>query len=119
MHIKICGLSTKETIDAVANVGGTLAGKEGLSGSFFTGILATLVATPCTAPFMAGAIGFAFVQPPIVSLIVFAALGLGLALPYLALSFVPALQKILPKPGPWMDIFKQALAFPMFLAALR
>ncbi len=105
-------------VNPFANVGGKLAGNDGLSGSFFTGVLATLVATPCTAPFMAGAIGFAFIQPPLISLTIFAALGLGLALPYLALSFAPALQKMLPRPGPWMEIFKQALAFPMFIAAL-
>ena len=107
-----------EITTSFANVGGRFAQNNGLSGSFATGILATLVATPCTAPFMAGAIGFAFVQPPIVSLTVFFALGLGLALPYLLLSFVPALQKILPKPGAWMEVFKQFLAFPMFAAAL-
>ncbi|MEZ5814577.1 MAG: protein-disulfide reductase DsbD family protein [Alphaproteobacteria bacterium] len=107
-----------ELANPFANLGGRLAQNEGLPGSFFTGILATLVATPCTAPFMAGAIGFAFTQPPPVSLTIFAALGLGLALPYLTLSFVPSLQKALPKPGPWMDIFKQTLAFPMFMAAL-
>ena len=86
--------------------------------SFFTGILATIVATPCTAPFMAGAIGFALTQTPLVNLTVFAALGLGLALPYLALSFAPALQSALPKPGAWMNTFKQLLAFPMFLTAI-
>ena len=107
-----------EITNPFGNVGGRLTQNDGLTGSFFTGVLATLVATPCTAPFMAGAIGFAFVQPPLVSLVVFAALGLGLALPYLALSFAPALQKALPKPGPWMEIFKQALAFPMLAAAL-
>lgn len=100
------------------NLGGKLTQKEGPTGSFFTGILATLVATPCTAPFMAGALGYALVQPPIVSLAVFVALGFGLALPYLALSFVPSLQKMLPKPGAWMDVFKQLLAFPMFVASL-
>ncbi|MBL4804094.1 MAG: thioredoxin family protein [Alphaproteobacteria bacterium] len=100
------------------NLGGKFTQKEGPSGSFFTGILATLVATPCTAPFMAGALGYALVQPPIVALMVFVALGLGLALPYLVLSFAPSLQRALPKPGPWMDIFKQLLAFPMFVASL-
>ncbi|MEM7651262.1 MAG: protein-disulfide reductase DsbD domain-containing protein [Pseudomonadota bacterium] len=107
-----------EFINPFCNVGGKLTQNDGISGSFFTGVLATLVATPCTAPFMAGAIGFAFVQPPIVSLTVFAALGFGLALPYLILSFVPAARSFMPKPGPWMDVFKQALAFPMFAAAL-
>ncbi|HOO82314.1 MAG TPA: protein-disulfide reductase DsbD family protein [Alphaproteobacteria bacterium] len=107
-----------EFANPFANTGGKLTQNDGLAGSFFTGILATLVATPCTAPFMAGAIGYAFIQPPIVSLVIFTMLGLGLALPYLALSFVPALQKIMPKPGAWMVIFKQALSFPMFIAAL-
>jgi thiol:disulfide interchange protein DsbD len=70
---------------ALMNVGQSLANKEGLSGSFFTGVLATLVAAPCTAPFMASAIGFALTQPSYVALLVFASLGLGMALPYLAL----------------------------------
>lgn len=100
------------------SVGNTLTQKQGPSGAFFTGILATAVATPCTAPFMAGAIGFALTQSAAVNLLIFAALGLGLALPYLALSFMPALQKIMPKPGAWMDVFKQSLAFPMFLSAI-
>lgn len=85
--------------------------------SFFTGALATLVATPCTAPFMGVALGFALVQPTFIGLSVFAALGLGLSLPYLALSFIPALQRTLPKPGAWMEIFRQALAFPMYASA--
>ncbi|MCB9983815.1 MAG: thioredoxin family protein [Rhodospirillales bacterium] len=101
-----------------ANIGSGLTQNQDLSGSFFTGILATLVATPCTAPFMAGAIGYAFLQPPVISLLIFTALALGLALPYLILSFIPALQQIMPKPGAWMEVFKQALAFPMFGAAL-
>ncbi|MCK6417654.1 MAG: thioredoxin family protein [Alphaproteobacteria bacterium] len=86
----------------------------GLGASFFTGVLAVLVATPCTAPFMAAALGYAALQPPHASLMIFTGLGLGLALPYLAICFIPALQKTLPKPGPWMEIFRQALAFPMF-----
>ncbi|HRQ61380.1 MAG TPA: thioredoxin family protein, partial [Alphaproteobacteria bacterium] len=98
-----------------ANFGGRLTGSEGVGGSFFTGVLATIVATPCTAPFMGAAIGFALTQNAAVSLLVFAFLGLGLALPYLALSFIPALQKFLPKPGAWMETFRQLLAFPMFL----
>lgn len=100
------------------NAGGQLANQSGPMGSFFTGILATLVATPCTAPFMAGAIGYAMVQPAYISLSVFAALGFGLALPYLALALFPPLQKILPKPGAWMEVFRQLLAFPMFGAAV-
>lgn len=100
------------------NVGQKLTQGKGLSTSFFTGTLATLVATPCTAPFMAAAIGFAFTQPALVNLSVFAALGFGLALPYLALSFLPILQHTLPKPGAWMSVFRQALAFPMFAASI-
>jgi thiol:disulfide interchange protein DsbD len=96
------------------NTGSKLASGNGLSASFFTGVLATIVATPCTAPFMGVAIGYALLQPPLVSLLIFAALGFGLALPYLMLAFVPALQKFLPRPGAWMDVFKQFLAFPMF-----
>lgn len=95
----------------------TLSGKKGHSGAFFTGVLATLVATPCTAPFMGAALGYALTQNPVVSMIVFLALGLGLALPYLALCYIPALRSKLPKPGAWMETFKQFLAFPMFLTA--
>ncbi len=99
------------------NCGGKLASGDGLGASFFTGVLATLVATPCTAPFMGVAIGYALLQPAIVALVIFAALGLGLALPYLVLAFVPALQKRLPRPGAWMENFRQFLAFPMFAFA--
>jgi DsbC/DsbD-like thiol-disulfide interchange protein/cytochrome c biogenesis protein CcdA len=100
------------------NVGTKLASGHGYSATFFTGVLATLVATPCTAPFMAGAIAYALLQSELVALIIFAALGLGLALPYLLLSFLPALQKMLPKPGAWMVTFRKILSVPMFLAAL-
>ena len=86
--------------------------------AFLTGLLAVVVATPCTAPFMAGALGFALAQPAAVALTVFVALGLGLALPYLVLSFVPALGRALPKPGPWMATFRHVLAFPMLATAL-
>jgi thiol:disulfide interchange protein/DsbC/DsbD-like thiol-disulfide interchange protein len=87
-------------------------------GSFFTGILATLVATPCTAPFMGVALGFAIIQPAFIGMLVFLMLGLGLALPYLLLSFFPRLRNVLPKPGLWMERFKEFLAFPMFLSAI-
>lgn len=102
----------------VENAGGSLARREGNLGAFFTGVLAVIVATPCTAPFMAGAIGFAFVQPPIVTLVVFMALGLGFALPFLALSYWPSLLRRLPKPGPWMETFRQIMAFFMFGAVI-
>lgn len=101
-----------------AGVGQSLTQKEGIKGSFFTGVLATLVATPCTAPFMATALGFALTQPALVSIGIFSALGLGLAFPYLLLTVIPGLQHILPKPGVWMDQFKQFLSFPLFLSAL-
>ena len=91
---------------------------EGVTGSFMTGILATTVATPCTAPFMATALAYALNQPPIISLIIFAALGFGLALPFLLISFIPSLQKAMPRPGPWMVTFKEFLAFPMFATVI-
>lgn len=86
--------------------------------AFFTGLLAVVVATPCMAPFMASALGYALTQPAHVSIAVFMALGLGLAAPYLMVSFVPAFGRILPRPGVWMDTFKRTLAFPMFITAL-
>jgi|GEM_PF-38210 len=86
--------------------------------AFFTGVLAVVVATPCGAPFMATAIGFAFQQSSAILVTIFLALGLGLAFPYLLLSFVPDIGKKMPKPGQWMETFKHFLAFPMFLAAL-
>ncbi len=101
-----------------SNVGNKLTQNQGIVGSFFTGTLATIVATPCTAPFMAGALGFAALNPSIIGMSVFAALGFGLAFPYLALSFIPALRVFLPKPGAWMKTFKEFLAFPMFASAI-
>ena len=99
-------------------VGSGLAARDGLAGSFFTGVLAAVVATPCTAPFMGAALAFALAQPAAVLLAVFLALGLGLALPFLLLAFWPAAQRWLPRPGAWMDTFKQALAFPMYAAVV-
>jgi thiol:disulfide interchange protein/DsbC/DsbD-like thiol-disulfide interchange protein len=86
--------------------------------SFFTGALAVVVASPCTAPFMGTALGWALVQPTAAALAVFAALGLGLAAPMLLLGFVPALARALPRPGPWMDGFRQLLAFPLYLTVV-
>ncbi len=100
------------------NAGSRLAAQTGHSGTFFTGVLAVLVATPCTAPFMGGAIFYALTQPWYISFMVFTALGLGLAAPYLLLTLYPPVLKFLPKPGPWMESFKQFLAFPMFAAAM-
>jgi thiol:disulfide interchange protein DsbD len=100
------------------SAGQSLTQKSGLTGAFFTGVLATLVATPCTAPFMGAALGFALTQPPLISLLVFLALGLGLALPYLALCVIPQLRNLLPKPGTWMVTFKEFLAFPIYASAV-
>jgi thiol:disulfide interchange protein DsbD len=97
--------------------GGALAGRGGHAGSFFTGALAVLVATPCTAPFMAAAIGAALGLGAIEALAVFGAMGLGMALPYALLGLAPGLARLLPKPGVWMDRLKQGLAFPMYGAA--
>jgi thiol:disulfide interchange protein DsbD len=104
--------------EGVTGIGSGLASREGYSGSFFTGGLATLVATPCTAPFMAAAIGFAITQPWYVSFAVFEAIGVGLALPYMLLTFSPAMRRFLPKPGAWMNRFKQVLAFPIYGTAV-
>ena len=90
----------------------------GARSAFFTGVLATVVASPCTAPFMGTALGVALAQPPLFALAVFAALGLGLALPMLLLGWVPALARVLPRPGPWMDGLRQLLAFPLYLTCI-
>jgi thiol:disulfide interchange protein len=99
-------------------VGHGLASRSGAVGDFFTGVLAVVVAAPCTAPFMAPALGWAFSAPTAPALLVFACLGLGLALPFLLIGFVPGLAQRLPKPGAWMDTFKRLLAFPMYLTAI-
>ncbi len=100
------------------NLGQDKAREGGVSGSFFTGALAAFVATPCTGPFMAGALGAALVLPTLQALSVFAGLGFGLALPFLLIGFVPALRKRLPKPGAWMVRLRAILSVPMFLTAL-
>ena len=99
-------------------LGQSLTQTSGLSGSFFTGVLAVVVASPCTAPFMGTALGFAMTQPPVTALAVFAALGLGLASPFLLIGFVPGLARLLPRPGAWMESFKQLMAFPLFVTAI-
>ena len=88
------------------------------AGAFATGLLAAFVATPCTGPFMAAALGAALLLPVPQALLLFALLGLGLALPFLALGFIPALRRMLPKPGPWMERFRRIMAIPMGLTAL-
>ncbi len=99
------------------NVGGDLAGKGGDTGAFFTGALAVVAATPCTAPFMSGAVGAVLTQSAPVTMLIFAFLALGFALPLTLLHFAPGLQRLIPKPGPWMDKFKNVLAFPMLATA--
>jgi len=101
----------------LAGIGDSLTQGDSYHASFFTGVLTTLVATPCTAPFMAAAVGAALTQSPLVALAIFSALGFGLSLPYLSLSFAPWLRRALPKPGAWMDTLKQVFAFPMYGSA--
>ena len=103
---------------SLTSAGGDLAQKEGFAGSFFTGVLATVVATPCTAPLMGAAIGFALAQPVGVTFAVFTALGLGLALPYLALTLQPAWTRWLPRPGAWMETLKELTALPLFATVI-
>ncbi len=117
----VMGLSMSGVIHFGTGLMGTgqkLTERSGLSGSFFTGALAAIVASPCTAPFMATALGFALTQPAIVCLGIFAALGFGMALPLLLLCYSPTLAARLPKPGMWMENLKQFLAFPLYLSAV-
>lgn len=110
-------LGVFEVGGALQNAGGSLTARGGGIGAFFTGALAVIAATPCAAPFMAGAIGVAVTQSPLTALLIFAVLGLGFALPLTALHIAPQLHRILPEPGPWMERAKQVLAFPMFATA--
>lgn len=98
------------SVQKVGEVGG---GRGGLTGSALTGALAIIVATPCSAPFMASAVGYALTQPPAVSMIIFIALALGFAAPFTLISFFPVLARVLPAPGAWMVTLKHGLAFPM------
>jgi thiol:disulfide interchange protein DsbD len=100
------------------NLGSDLAQSGGAAGSFFTGVLAVVVASPCTAPFMGTALGYALVQPPAQGLSVFAALGAGMAAPMLLLSYSETARRYLPRPGIWMEKLKQALAFPLYATAI-
>ena len=109
------------SLSGVFHVGSSLQGlgqgltrRSGLAGSLFAGLLAAVVATPCTAPFMATAVGFALTQPAAIALTVIIALGLGLALPFLALTLAPQLISRLPRPGAWMETLRQLLAFPVY-----
>ena len=115
------GLSLSGLVEfggGLMNTGSGLADRGGLTGSFFTGVLAVVVASPCTAPFMGTALGFAISQPPYVALLVFAALGAGMAAPLLLLGYSGLARRIMPKPGAWMDTLKQLLAFPLYATAI-
>jgi len=103
---------------SLTSAGGELAQKPGLTGSFFTGVLATVVATPCMAPLMGAAVGFALVQAAWVTFVVFTALALGLALPYLLLTMQPQWTSKLPRPGAWMETLKQLVSVPLFGTAI-
>jgi thiol:disulfide interchange protein/DsbC/DsbD-like thiol-disulfide interchange protein len=98
----------------LGGLGGSLAARPGYAGSFWSGALVAVAASPCTAPFMGVATGFALTRPPAIALAVFGALGLGLAAPYLALSAMPAWRRLLPRPGPWMRWLERALAVPLY-----
>jgi len=102
----------------LTGAGDSLASKHGYTGSFLTGVLAVVVATPCTAPFMGAAIGYALAQSPAVTFTVFTALALGLAAPYLALTLHPAWTRLLPRPGVWMEILRQAISVPIFITVI-
>lgn len=117
----VMGLSMSGVIhfgNSLMGAGQSLTQQSGLSGSFFTGVLAAVVASPCTAPFMGAALGFALTQPAMVCIAIFAALGFGMAIPLLLLCYLPALAQRLPRPGAWMDSLKQFLAFPLYLSAI-
>jgi thiol:disulfide interchange protein DsbD len=111
-------LGVFEVGSSVMGVGGNLASQGGRSGAYFTGLLAAFVGAPCTAPFMAVALGVALTQSPPIIIATFLVLGLGMAAPFVLLSFTPALAKVIPKPGKWMATFRQVLAFPMFATML-
>lgn len=98
-------------------IGDRLTRRSGYAGSFFTGILAAVVASPCTGPFMGAAIGFSLTQSAAMAIAVFVALGAGLAFPFVLLTFLPALMRRMPRPGSWMEVLKQALAFPLYATA--
>jgi thiol:disulfide interchange protein DsbD len=116
--LNLFGLFEVNLSGGVMGAAGNLASKHGPAGAFFNGVLATVLATPCTAPFLSIALGFAIAQKPPVILLTFFTIGLGLALPYVVLSWHPAWLKLLPKPGAWMEKFKIAMGFPMLATAI-
>jgi thiol:disulfide interchange protein len=103
---------------SLTSAGGDLAQKQGFAGSFFTGVLATVVATPCMGPMLGAAVGFALSQPIALTFLIFTTLAIGLALPYLLLTLQPQWTSLLPKPGAWMEVLKQLTAVPLFATAI-
>lgn len=116
MGLSLSGMVTFGT--SLMGIGHGLTTNSGLRGSFFTGVLAAVVASPCTGPMMAPALGYALTQPASSAILVFTALGFGMALPFLLLSYSPGFARMLPRPGAWMEKLKQFLAFPMYLTAV-
>lgn len=117
----IMGLSLSGYLELGAglmSLGQTSSDNDSLGSSFLTGVLATTVASPCTAPFMGPALGYAITQPTYLALLVFGVLGLGMALPFILLTWIPSLANKLPKPGPWMENLKQFLSFPLYITAI-
>src|SRR5690606_24798790 len=113
------GLSLSGVYTLGTGIGGGLAAnRSGPAGDFLTGVLACVVASPCIAPFMGPALAYAFAAPAAAGMLVFLVLGLGLALPFLLIGFVPGLARRLPRPGAWMETVKQVLAYPMYLTAV-
>jgi thiol:disulfide interchange protein DsbD len=116
MGLNLAGLF--EVGQSILGIGSNLTQTGGWTGSFFTGVLATVVATPCTAPFMGAAVGFALSQPIASCFLIFSGMALGLSAPFLLLAYMPALGRFLPKPGRWMETLKQVLAFPVFATVI-
>ena len=116
MGLSLSGLV--EFGNSIMNAGSGLTNRSGIRGSFFTGVLAVVVASPCTAPFMGTALGFALTQPPAVALLVFASLGFGMAAPLLIFGYSRTARTLMPRPGPWMETLKQLLAFPLYATAI-
>ena len=117
LGLSLFGVVTVRLPGVQGSLGG-IAESEGYAGSFFNGVLATVLATPCTAPFLGTALGFAFTQPPLTVFSIFAATGFGMALPYVVLALKPGWARFVPRPGPWMERFKQFMAFLLMATAL-
>jgi thiol:disulfide interchange protein DsbD len=116
--LNLFGLFEVNLAGAAMGTASELATRQGPSGAFFNGMLTTALATPCTAPFLAGALGYAFLQPPLMIVLFFVFVGLGLAFPYVLLSFNPAWLKFVPRPGAWMETFKKVMGFPVLAAGI-